>query len=55
MRDGECPPTSAKIRLSVAIYKPGRWMPLEGPRNAGITGTQIRGKMPAGAQALPGF
>lgn len=28
MRDGDCPQTSAKIRLSVAIYKPGCWVPL---------------------------
>lgn len=55
MRDGDCPQTSAKIRLSVAIYKPGCWVPL-----AATTGTRTgvseedRGcESPGGGQPRP--
>jgi hypothetical protein len=35
MRDGDCPQTSAKIRLLVAIYKPGCWVPLAATTRTG--------------------
>lgn len=52
MRDGDCPQTSAKIRLSVAIYNPGCWVPLAATTRT-RTGVSEEGR--AGIQQLLGL